>query len=155
MSRRCLVSILLTISLASACQTNSNVAPLPEPSPALKPVVTVLGLSPDRAKAAFDSPEVLTRMLEIRWPIATIQAYCTPERRHDDQYQNLVMEGIVWKRNLYNHTSSGFDKIAWYANTVNGRAKTFSLGVYRGREYWLLEIGSEASIQKAFTFPRP
>jgi hypothetical protein len=87
-------------------------------------------------------------MLERRWPITAIQQYCIPERRHNNAYQNLVAYGVVWKGNLYQGVTTGFDRIAWYATTNNGRADQYSLAVYRGKDFWLLEIGSEGSVQK-------
>jgi hypothetical protein len=93
----------------------------------------------------------MTKFLEQRWPLAAIQAFCIPERRHNNGYQNLVagFDGpVVWHGSLYLGVATGFDKIAWYANTKDGRATKFSLGVERGKDFWLLEIGAEESMKK-------
>jgi hypothetical protein len=111
-----------------------------------------IGISASEAKAAFDSPDALTKMLEQRWPVPAIKDFCISERRHDDRYQNLVAFGVVWEGRLHQNAASGFDKIAWYATTKDGRAEQFSLGVSRGADFWLLEIGSEQTVQRPPNF---
>jgi hypothetical protein len=112
----------------------------PSPSP-------TVAVSAAEAKVAFDSPDLLTKALEWRWPLAAIRTYCIPERRHNNAYQNLVAYSPVWKGVLYSGVATGFDKIAWYASTNKGRADQYSLGVYRGNDFWLLEIGDEHALQ--------
>jgi hypothetical protein len=109
-------------------------------------------MSATTAKIAFDSPEGMTKMLEERWHLAAIREFCIPERRHDNSCQNLVAYGQVWRGNLYVNESTGFDQIAWYATTNHGRAEQFSLGVSRGQDFWLLEGGSEQTVQRAPNF---
>lgn len=112
------------------------------PSPLYLPV-----LSPAEAKVAFASSDGLTKALERRWPLVAIRTYCIPERRHNPLYQNLVAESPVWDGVLYSGESTGFDKIAWYATTKMGRVYQYSLGVNRGKDFWLLEIGDERTLQ--------
>jgi hypothetical protein len=120
---------------------------IPAPTPPME-----VGLSASEAKKAFDSPQALTAMLEKRWPVAAIQQFCIPERRHDNGYQNLVAMGVVWEGKLYENVATGFDEIRWYATTVDGRADLYSLGVKRGSDFWLLEIESEKTVQLAPQF---
>jgi hypothetical protein len=64
-------------------------------------------------------------------------------------YQNLVLDlPEAWKGRLYADQRTGFDAIRWYAAVREGRLVTYSLGVYRGQDYWLLEIGSPDSIRR-------
>jgi len=106
-------------------------------------------VSAAEAKVAFDSADSLTKALERRWPLAAIRTYCIPERRHNDGSQNLVAFSPVWKGILYSGVATGFDRIAWYASTRNGRVDQYSLGAYRGNDFWLLEIGDENTLQSA------
>jgi hypothetical protein len=144
MGKRLLLLILLLSCSAFGCQK----------SPGPTATITTHTATPVPlidAKTAFSSPEAMTKFLEQRWPLAAVQMFCIPERRHNNMYQNLVAGSdspIVWEATLYRETLMGFDKIAWYANTKNGRATTFSLGVKRGKDYWLLEIGTEESAQQ-------
>jgi hypothetical protein len=107
------------------------------------------GMSPAEAKAAFSSTEALTKALERRWPVSAIKVFCTSERRHDPEWQNLVPDsGVKWEEDLYPNSDTGFDKIYWYANVENGRATTYSLNARRGHDSWLIEIGGEELIRK-------
>jgi len=106
-----------------------------------------VAVSAAEAKVAFDSPDALTKALERRWPLNAIRIYCIPERRHNNAYQNLVAYSPVWNGLLYSGVATGFDKIAWYASTNKGRADQYSLGVNRGTDFWLLEIGDESTLQ--------
>lgn len=129
--------------LSAGCVKQTN-RPLPvTATPSPTPIVV---LSSAEAKVAFDSPEALTRALERRWPLAAIRSYCIPERRHNPTFQDLVAFSPIWEGVLYPSVATGFDKIAWYASTKKGRADQYSLGVYRGKDFWLLEIGSEATL---------
>jgi hypothetical protein len=136
---------LLISCLLSGCQKQARQTTTPASSPTA-PVPSALSAA--EAKAGFGSPEALTKMLERRWPIAAVQEFCIPERRHNNAYQNLVALGDVWRGELYQGVATGFDKIGWYATTKEGRADQYSLEVYRGKDFWLLEIGSEKSIEK-------
>ena len=140
---------LLLVCLLVGCRAET--APTsPTTSRPTPPVA--MGISASEAKTAFDSPQALTEMLEKRWPIAAIQEFCIPERRHDNRYQNLVALGVVWEGNLHQNASSGFDKIAWYATTQEGRSEKFSLGIWRGADFWVLEGGSEQTVQRPPNF---
>ncbi|MBZ5524885.1 MAG: hypothetical protein LAP21_21855 [Acidobacteriia bacterium] len=92
--------------------------------------------------------------MEKRWPLAGIRKFTIPERRHNDAYQNLVADTPeLWAGRLYCDKTTGFDSIEWYATVENHRPKGHSLKVYslqaiRGKDFWLLEIGSPASVQK-------
>lgn len=149
MSTRYSVSILFITCLLSSCWKDSSLTVAPRTTPT--PLVPT-GVSAGDAKAGFHSPEALNKLLERRWPVTAIQAYCTPERRHNESYQNLVAFGVVWKGTLHPDIETGFDKIAGYATTKEGRAEEFSLGVDRGKDFWLLEIGSEETMQKPPNF---
>ena len=67
------------------------------------------------------------------------------ERRYHDRAQNLVAYS-QWEGVLYASIATGFDKISWYASIQNGRAESYSLGVNRGTDFWLLEIGDENTL---------
>ena len=104
--------------------------------------------SATEAKAAFDSPEALTQMLERRWPVAAIQAYADAGKRYDPKQQDVVRFEGFWKGILYPGLSTGFDKIAWYVTTHNGRAQRFTLGGWRGQDFLMFEVGSEVTVQR-------
>jgi hypothetical protein len=142
---RHLISILFVLCVLGGCRSYSSRTLSPN---ATRPQSTPAAVSADDAKVAFDSPEALTKLLERRWPVAAIQTYCIPERRHNNAYQNLVAYSPRWEGILYRDTSTGFDRITWYASTKHGRADEYSLEAYRGKDFWLLEICSEESIQK-------
>jgi len=109
---------------------------------------------PPNAEPGFNSPEEITAFLEKRWPLADIRKYAIPERRHNDLYQNLVTAGVpeVWAGRLYCDKSTRFDSIEWYATIENRHSKhslkEYSLGAIRGKDFWLLEIGSPTSVQQ-------
>jgi hypothetical protein len=108
---------------------------------------------PANAKPGFNSPEEVTAFLEKRWPLANIRRYAIPERRHNDLYQNLVpYPPEIWAGRLYCDKATGFDSIEWYATIENRHSKDplkeYSLGAIRGKDFWLLEIGSPTSVQQ-------
>jgi len=141
----CMICLVLMIGLLAGCATQSNRGEQTNVTP---PPAVAVAVSAADAKIAFDSPDALTTMLERRWPVSAIQIYCIPERRHNNAYQNLVAFSPRWEGVLHSGVATGFDKIAWYASTMNGRADKYSLGVYRGEDYWLLEGGSEEGVQE-------
>jgi hypothetical protein len=102
----------------------------------------------------FNSPEEITAFLEKRWSLADIRRYAIPERRHAELYQNLVpIAPEIWAGRLHCDKSTGFDSIEWYATIEKGHTKEhslkeYSLNAFRGKDFWLLEIGSPASVQK-------
>lgn len=99
------------------------------------------------ATPGFDSPEGVTRLLEQRWSLADIRTFCIPARRHNPMYQNLVVDSPeAWKGRLYSDQRTGFDGICWYATVRQGRLLEYSLGASRGRDFWLLEIGSPDTV---------
>ena len=109
---------------------------------------------PPNAKPGFNSPEEVTALLEKRWPLEDIRRYAIPERRHNDLYQNLVTADAaeIWAGRLYCDKAAGFDSIEWYA-TIETRhskdsLKEYSLNAIRGKDFWLLEIGSPTSVQQ-------
>jgi hypothetical protein len=103
---------------------------------------------PSTAPAGFDAPEGLTRLLEQRWSLADIASFCIPARRHNPMFQNLVVDSPeAWKGRLYPDQQTGFDKICWYATVRDGRVLEYSLGVYRGDDFWLLEIGDPQTVR--------
>lgn len=142
MSRVILISF--AICLVVGCSNHSQPAQIASATPT---PITPVAISTVEARAAFDSSDGLTTALERRWPLAAIRTYCIPERRHNPGYQNLVADSPVWKGILYPGESTGFDKIAWYATTKKRRVSAYSLGVYRGNDFWLLEIGDEHTLQ--------
>jgi hypothetical protein len=116
-----------------------NVTPTPTPGPVLTAA---------EAKSACDSPEAFAKALERRWPLSAIRTYCIPERRHNNRYQNLVAYSPIWEGALHSGDLTGFDEIAWYCTLKDGRVDKYSLGVRRGRDSWLLEIGEERTLQR-------
>src|ERR1700742_2095702 len=69
-------------------------------------------LSVEEAREAFDSQAGLQRALEHRWPLSAIKEFCTPQRRHDPEWQNLVTDtSVVWRGDLYPEADTGFEKI--------------------------------------------
>jgi hypothetical protein len=97
---------------------------------------------------SFDSPEGVTRLLEQRWSLADIRAFCIPERRHNYAYQRLVADAPeLWKGRLYANTQTGFDRISWYANVRDGHVQEYELEAYRGTDLWLLEIGDPETVR--------
>jgi hypothetical protein len=133
--------VIVAICLFPACARNHQRAAKATPSPSPSPTVSAAG-----AKLALESPAALTRALERRWPLTAIRTFCILERQHDDRSQNLVAYS-QWKGVLYPSIATGFDKISWYASTKDGRAEQYSLGVNRGTDFWLLEIGDENTLQ--------
>ena len=101
------------------------------------------------ANPGFDSPESASRLLEQRWSLADIRAFCIPARRHNLAYQNLVIDSPeAWKGRLYSNQRTGFDRISWYATVREGKLLQYSLEVYRGDDFWLLEIGNPETVKK-------
>ncbi|HLZ14047.1 MAG TPA: hypothetical protein VKP58_15805 [Candidatus Acidoferrum sp.] len=160
--RTSLVLILATMLVVEACQSpqspiaRETSASPPQPlncAPMLFRSSTVAKY-PTNAKPGFNSPEEVTAFLEKRWPLADIRKYAIPERRHNDHYQNLVPDtSEIWAGRLYCDKTTGFDSIEWYATTETGHTKEpslneYSLGAIRGKDFWLLEIGSPTSAQQ-------
>ena len=144
MTKICLAWICFAVCLTVGCAKQSESVQTPNATPSPSNLAV---LSPAEAKVAFASSDGLTKALERRWPLVAIRTYCTPERRHNPSYQNLVAESPVWNGVLYSGESTGFDQIAWYATTKMGRVYQYSLGVNRGNDFWLLEIGDERTLQ--------
>ena len=104
---------------------------------------------PPNAKPGFSSPEGVTSYLENRWSLADIKKFAIPERRHNDAYQNLVIDTpTTWAGKLYCDQRTGFDSIEWYATVANGHVKEYSLEASRGKDFWLLEIGGPATARR-------
>lgn len=100
------------------------------------------------AAPSFDSPEGVSRLLEQRWSLRDIRSFCIQERRHNPSYQNLVITSPdAWKGRIYTNQRTGFDRISWYATVSNGRVQEYSLGAYRGSDFWLLEIGGSETVR--------
>ena len=157
----CVVLIIAMMTLVGTGQSQSAEikSPAPEPHPAncsnpTWPPRAIFAKYPPNAKPGFDSPEEVTAALEKRWSLADIRKFAIPERRHNDAYQNLVVDTPeVWAGRLYCDRTTGFDSIEWYATVESGRGKEHSLKEYslqarRGKNFWLLEFGSPASVEK-------
>ncbi|QDT92146.1 hypothetical protein [Gimesia algae] len=100
-------------------------------------------------QSKFASAAEVTAALEARWSLDDIKTYCVPERRHNPTCQNLVTDvGVTWEGTLYENEPTGFDSISWYGTAVEGRLHEYSLGVSRGENYWLLEIGNVDSFDR-------
>jgi hypothetical protein len=167
MTQRASLGLLVATILAlGGCKS-------PQPRPAIEPSASqpqsmdcapmlvqseIVAKYPPNAKPGFNSPEEVTAFLEKRWPLADIRRYAIPERRHNDEYQNLVTTGTpeIWAGRLYCDKSTGFDSVEWYATIEIGHTKhllkEFSLGAIRGKDFWLLEIGNPTSVQLPPTF---
>lgn len=101
------------------------------------------------APQQLTSPAEVTAALEARWSLDDIKTYCIPERRYNPMCQNLVTDvGVTWEGTLYENVPTGFDSISWYGTAVEGRLHEYSLGVSRGENYWLLEIGNVESFAR-------
>ena len=160
--RTSLVLIVVTILTVGACQSPQSRTVTGSSASQSRPLncapmlvkSDVVAKYPPNAKPGFNSPEEVTAFLEKRWPLADIRKYAIPERRHNDEYQNLVTAGFpeVWVGRLYCDQSTGFDSIEWYATIENRHTKDslkeYSLGAIRGKDFWLLEIGSQTSVQQ-------
>src|SRR5215510_5169092 len=157
-----LVLTVATILAVGACQTpQSRIAIEPSTSrPQSMNCAPILFQSdivakyPPNVEPGFNSPEEVTAFLEKRWPLEGIRKFAIPERRHNDLYQNLVTAGFpeVWTGRLHCDKSTEFDSIEWYA-TIEIRhtrrsLNEYSLGAIRGKDFWLLEIGSPTSVQQ-------
>jgi hypothetical protein len=158
--RTSLALVVATILAVGACQSPQSRTvtepPASQPQPMnCAPILfqsDVVAKYPPNAEPGFKSPEEVTAFLEKRWPLADIRKYAIPERRHNDEYQNLVTAGFpeVWSGRLYCDKVTGFDSIEWYAtigtrHTKKTSLNEYSLGVIRGKDFWLLEIGSPTS----------
>jgi hypothetical protein len=133
----------MILAIIVALGTELDVPPPPPTPAAARP-----------AMRAISAPSELTALLEERWPLANIRRFCTPNRRHWNGWQNLVtgfhrpgcINPALWSGELYEGQSTGYAKISWYGDACDGTAETYSLGVQRGGDYWLLEIGTPASL---------
>ena len=145
MSARASVYFFAALIAVAGCSAQRE-----QPSPAAAdwpPSARAAAYSPT-ATPSFDSPEGVTRLLEQRWSLADIRAFCIPERRHNFEYQNLVADAPeLWKGRLYADTPTGFDRISWYANVRDSRVKEYSLEAHRGSDVWVLEGGSPETIR--------
>jgi hypothetical protein len=90
----------------------------------------------------LDSTVAFTHLLEQRWPLESIRAFCIPERRDNAMYQRPVLDPPFLDGTLYEGRKTDFDKIAWRAGTTNGRVSEFDLTAQSGRNFWVLEGGS-------------
>ena len=117
---------------------------------ATPPAKTSAASAPPSAetRAAFSSPEALTKFLEQRWPLTGIKTFCIPERRHNEEFENLGVEGQVWRGSLFPNQDTGFDEISWYANVKNGQVAIYSLGARKGEDFWLLEIADQDDVRQ-------
>ena len=135
--------LIILVCVVVGCEKQSHrQATSITPTPTREPVASAA-----EAKVAVGSPDALTKALERRWPLSAIRTFCIPERRHNNGYQNLVAYSPRWDGVLYSGELTGFDEITWYASVKEGRADKYSLNVHRGNDYWLLEIGSESTLQ--------
>ena len=141
MNKTLLLLLLLMFCVSAACSKNPTTPP---------PVTTSATPAPPSAetRAAFRSPEALTKFLEQRWPISGIQTFSIPERRHNEQFENLGVEGQVWRGSLFATQDTGFDEISWYANVKNGQVAIYSLGARKGDDFWLLEIADQDDVRQ-------
>jgi hypothetical protein len=135
---------LLALILPCGCMRED---PVPAPAVNTPPPVT---------SGEINSPDRLTAALENRWTLERIRRYAIPERRLWEGCQNLVAgfpsekcdSTLVWEGELFNGITTGFDEIAWYANTCGNHVEEYSLGVTRGDDFWLLEIASPTDLDK-------
>jgi len=136
--------ILVVLSVVSGCSTPQERSRSVETDwpPSARAAVYSQAATP-----GFDSPEGVTRLLEQRWSLADVRAFCIPARRHNPMYQNLLVDSPeAWKGRLYSNQRTGFDRISWYATVRDGRVLEYSLEAYRGKDLWLLEIGSPETV---------
>lgn len=155
--------VVATLVAVGACQSPQSRNAIEPSASQLQPMnctpilvqSDIVAKYPPNAKLGFNSPEEVTAFLEKRWPLEDIGKFAIPERRHNDLYQNLVTAGFpeIWAGRLYCDKSTGFDSIEWYATIEKGRTKghslkEYSLNAIRGKDFWLLEIGSPTSVQQ-------
>jgi len=140
MNKILLLFLLLIFCASAACSKKAATPPATASATPAPPSA--------ETRTAFSSPEALTKFLEQRWPLSGIQTFSIPERRHNEQFENLGVEGQVWRGSLFANQNTGFDEISWYANTKNGRATIYSLGARKGEDFWLLEIADEDDVRQ-------
>jgi len=129
----------------STAETKPPALPCPKPT---WPTNAIFAKYPPNTKPGFNSPEQVTALLEQRWSLADVKRFAIPERRHNNAYQNLVADTPeIWAGRLYCDQATGFDSIEWYATVENGRVRTYSLEVIRGKDFWLLEIADPVSVK--------
>jgi hypothetical protein len=155
--RSSLVLAVATILVVGACQSPQSKTAIELPASRSQPMncapiwppSATIAKYPPNAEPGFKSPEEVTAFLEKRWPLANVRKFAIPERRHNDAWQNLVADTQeIWAGRLYCDKTTDFDSIEWYATTENGRVQEYSLNTMRGKDFWLLEIGSPASVRK-------
>lgn len=110
-------------------------------------LVTNTAVSRSPVRPGTSSPASFTRLLEQRWPLESIRAFCIPERRWDAMNQRLVLQGQVWHGTLYTGQETGFDKISWAAIVSNGQIYEFDLDAEVGTNDWCLESGTVDSLK--------
>jgi hypothetical protein len=145
MTTRAALSFFIVLSLLVGCAIKSQQSSSADSDwpPSARAAVYSTTAAP-----SLNSPEGFSRLLEQRWSLADIRAFCIPERRHNDMYQNLVVSTPeVWKGRLYGDRPTGFDRISWYATVRDGSIQEYSLEVYRGSDFWSLEIGSPETLR--------
>ena len=148
MNMRALPILLALSCITYGCSkpTQNEEAPTPRSLPA--PTNTVFTPT-NTVQAGTDSPAAFTHLLEQRWPLESIRAFCIPERRHNAMYQRLVPmpPSPVWQGALYEGKKTGFDKISWYASIAKGQIFEFDLDAQIGTNDWCLEGGTLESLK--------
>jgi len=151
-----IIAMIVLVGAGQSQQSTKEIikSPAPQSQPTncanpTWPPHAIVAKYPPNAKPGFNSPEEVTALLEQRWLLADVRKFAIPERRHNYTYQNLVLDTPeAWAGRLYCDIATGFDSIEWYATVENGRVKEYSLQARRGKDFWLLEIGNQASVRK-------
>lgn len=89
--------------------------------------------------------------IEHLWSLKRLRAYCVPKNVMPKDVQNLVVEHLALKTDLFQGQDTGFDRISVYVDDDDGRATyvgkasqtqwhrwTYSLNVKRGKDFWVI-----------------
>jgi hypothetical protein len=96
----------------------------------------------DKVKSADE----LASLLDKRWTVSNIEAFCIPETRHCPAEANLSPgSGEMWHGFLHTSAESRIGKVYWYAPIEDGRVSRISLNVVKNNDHWHLETVSRAS----------
>jgi len=96
-------------------------------------------------------PQKFVSYLEGQWPLKRIRAYCRPENKWPEGYQNLVPVKRVLETNIHQGAKHEFDRIYVYVSQDDGKGTvyfsdagrnwrrwTYSLNIVRANDHWAI-----------------